>query len=80
MLVRIWNVLYSFIWVLLVYTWPLVKWVLSFFSFFYFVRIFYCWGDPTTMANVLTFGGIFLALTVLTKVVVTKPKNSFFSG
>lgn len=71
---KVWTITYGWFWMLLVLTWPLVKWGLSLLTFFHFLRMVYHWDTPGAHAWV-EFTLYFLALTVLTAIVSAKPKK-----
>ena len=65
----------KFVWVATVLVWPILKWVLSIYTFFQFVRMVYHWNTPGMYAG-WTFLAHFAVLTAITYFVsIYKPKG-----
>lgn len=74
---KVWLIVYGWIWILLVLTWPVVKWILSLITFYHFLRMIYLWDTPGANAWIY-FILYFVVLTVFTTVVSSKPKKIQF--
>lgn len=73
---RFWSGLVKFVWVATVLVWPVLKWAVSIYVFFLFVRMFYYWNTPDVHAGWEFLAG-FSALTAITYFVsIYKPKGA----
>lgn len=71
----LWSGAVKLVWIITVLLWPLLKWVLSIYSFFLLLRMFYHWNTPGVHAG-WEFFGSFSLLTLLTYFVSCyKPKG-----
>lgn len=70
----------KFVWITVVVTWPVLKWICSFFTLYQFARMIYYWDTPGMYAGWM-FTLCFFVFTGLTYFISAyKPKNCWLTN